>query len=283
MGQGQGRQIQPALPENPAPENRERRPRIERPFPHYAHIPYPSFSMVELAAYIWDGIAESEDLEYAFSGSFVASLNGGRFQVHDIEIVMDPSVWQTDRLTDIMYRHSQCLTVTSTNRNIVIVPNTNLGIALRFSETGTSQYPDPLIPPPDSHRRTSAHANSPTGTYHHQVLPSFNKPVPVLRFHLLLKQRLERFEPDSRDREVQLRNNLEAEDIKVFLRCAAIHGDPPFSTADSSRLSYKARRWLQYSRSPLALQELQWWRNLNIELNEAGVAQFPVQYVLFQY
>src|SRR5215471_1523026 len=111
----------------------------------YEHIPCPTFEDLMRAANIWDWIARVTNLHYAFAGSFAATLMGATMQVHDIEIVLEPTATRNnfEWLTRILNHPiiSPLVGVTDTNHNIVIIRE-NKGIAFQCSTLGTNGYPN---------------------------------------------------------------------------------------------------------------------------------------------
>jgi hypothetical protein len=257
------------------------RPRHQRNFHVYEHIRYPRYDELLCAAYAWDWIAYTERLQYAFVGSFAARMNGDDFSVYELEILVDRGTLADDskKLTDIMDRHFQDLTITSSNRHIIVIGNNagiGLGIAMRFFEVGTPEYPDEFIPPRESYFRNADHEGQ-TSTYRGQVLPyeyPHNRCVQVLRFDLLLYQRLLRFDPDSADVDIRLQTQRDLYDIWTFLRCAVRERDPPFSVEAVNKLLPIVKSWIRYSRInglPTSNQEIRLWWALQIPLTNADI------------
>lgn len=250
----------------------------------YEHIPCPRYDQALHAVSVWDQIASNEGLQYCFVGSIVARMNGDDFQIFELEILVHPSVrannWR--RLTGIMNSYHNFLATTPSGRRIVVIEESQgmgRGIPMRFFDTGSVDYRDELIPPPGSYFHNAQHVGL-AQTYRGQFLPyppPHNRCVPVLRFHLLLRQRILRFNPYSRDPEVRGQNRRDVDDIRVFLRGAAICHEPPFPDATAEVLLPVVRRWINYTRTtlfiPITREEVRWWRVLNIGLTENDVAQ----------
>src|SRR5271170_2884198 len=141
------------------------RPRPQRKFETYEHIPFPRFLDVLCAAHIWDQIACHENLQYVFVGSFMARLAGYDFPIHGLEILVDPDalVNYAEKLTDIMHKYPNFLTITSSNRHIIVMRD-DRGVVVRFFATGSADYPESFVPPPQSHFRNAQHLGL-TSTY----------------------------------------------------------------------------------------------------------------------
>jgi hypothetical protein len=262
----------------------QRRARLQRPHRYYTHIKNPEFGEALSAAFIWDEIAEAEDLEYAFVGSFAARLNAinNEFLVHDLEILVDPAVLANycQRLTDIMHRNPNRMAFTRSNRGasrhiIVIDEYAGRGIAVQFFATGTLEFPDPLVAPRESHFRTRENIDM-VETYRYQdAADQYQlRSLPILRFHLLLYQRLTRFDVNSTDQDIAARNYRDIDAIVVFLLCTSNpnFGDSPLPPAMANSLLNNVRAWVRYagiSNHPTTPEELQMWRNLGVALTNA--------------
>ena len=276
----QARQVQ-LPPATPATEPAAVRPRHERKFHIYEHIRDPWYNELLCAANIWDQIAYMEKLQYAFIGSFAARLNGDDFPVYELEILVDPSALadNSKRLTDIMDAYFELLTITSSNRHILVIGDKEgigLGIAMRFFQTGSPEYPEEFVPPRESYFRNADHEGQ-TCTYRGQALPyqyPHNRFVPVLRFHLLLRQRLLRFDPESADENIRLQSLRDVYEIRTFLRCAVRERDPPFSVEDVNKLLPIVKSWIRYTRIiglPTSREEIGWWWRLQIPLTDQDI------------
>jgi len=232
-----------------------------------------------VGAHLWHQIACYANLQYSFVGSFVARLNTfDNFTVHELEILVDPSALANDArtLNDIMYMFPEFLTVTPSNRHIIVIRE-NVGIAMRFFATGTEEYPDHFVPPPDSYFHNTEHVGR-DQTYRGQTLSYFPPPydiyVPVLRFDLLLRQRLLRFDAYSTDPDVQWQNQRDVNDIKNFLRCTFVYREPSFPAATAATLLPIVRDWIRYTRIlclPITHEEVDWLRRMRIPLTDADI------------
>ena len=271
-------QLPPAMPPT---EPTAVRSRHNRTFHIYEHILHPWYNELLRAANIWDQIAYTEKLQYAFVGSFAARLNGDDFPVYELEILVERSALadNSKRLTDIMDAYFQVLTITPSNRHILVIGENEgigLGIAMRFFQTGTPEYPDEFIPPRESYFRNANHEGQ-TCTYRGQVLPyqyPHNRFVPVLRFDLLLRQRLLRFDPDSADEDIRLESQRDVYEIRTFLRCAARDRDPPFAIEVANTLLPIVKSWIRYTRImglPTSAQDVGWWWRLQIPLTNEDI------------
>lgn len=265
---------------NPPP----RRARLRRPHIHYTHNFNPEFWEVLSAAFIWDEIADAEELEYVFVGSFAARFNAinNDFIVHDLEILVAPAVLANyhERLTDIMHRNPNRMAITRSdrglNRHIIVTDEyAGRGIAVQFFATGTPEFPDQLVAPRDSHFRTLETIDM-VETYRFQdAADQYQlRPLPILRFHLLLHQRLTRFDTNSTDQDIAARNYRDIEDVVVFLQCTSNpnFGDSPLPPAMANSLLNNVRAWIRYagiSNHPTTPEELQMWRNLGVALTDA--------------
>jgi hypothetical protein len=264
----------------------QRRPPLQRPQSQYIHIAKPIFKQVLSAALIWDEIAESEGLEYAFVGSFAARFNANRneeFQIYEIEILVEPAVLANycETLTEIMRRNPNRMTITASdrgaNRHIIVIDEDGApqGIALQFFATDTLEFPDPLVAPRESqfHAPESIQLKP---TYRYQLVNNY-RPLPILRFHFLLYQRLTRFDVNSTDRDICARNCRDIDDIKVFLRCTFMkteYDDCPFPPAVANSLLNTVRAWVRFADNcdyKTTEKELQMWRNLHIVLTRADL------------
>src|SRR5438105_15101088 len=117
-----------------------------RQYATYEHIPNPTFEDMRLGIYIFDQIALHTNLPYACVGSFVASLNGGKQPIYDLELLVEAN--DLGRLEGIMWTFPNYLAKTEGNHHIVVIRE-NKGIALQFSKTGNlpDNYTCRLIPP----------------------------------------------------------------------------------------------------------------------------------------
>lgn len=209
------------------------------------------------------------------------AINNG-FLVHDLEILVDPAVLANycQRLDDIAHRHPNRMTIARSdryvNRHIIVIDeNGGRGIAVEFFATGTLEFPDPLVAPRDSHFRTRENINR-VETYRYQdAADQYQlRPLPILRFHLLLYQRLTRFDANSMDQDIAARNYRHIDDIVVFLHATSNpnFGDSPLPPAMANSLLNNVRAWVRYagiSNHPTTPEELQMWRNLGVALTDA--------------
>lgn len=272
----------PAQLDDPAPAEQELpRRRHLRDYDSYEDILNPEIHQAMYGAYLWDSIAVDADTEYNFVGRFAAALNGDNFLVKEIEVLVASSFLANHerKLNDIIDRgeNYKYLTYTSGGQLIIVIHG-NLGIAIRFVETGSVDYPETFVPPRDSHFWTPVHHGLPA-TYQRQLLPypPCNASIPVLKFHLLLRQRLFQFErnENSTDQFIVRQNRRDIDDVVTFLRCSVADHDPPFPEATATRLLPIVRRWIRYARSvgiPTTYRELQFWRALGIALTDADIA-----------
>ena len=219
------------------------------PHPILSSIEDPTLQQLHLAACIWDFIATSSSLEYAFVGSIVARLRANddkAFETNTIEILVRPTTLANDaqRLVELKSTHQHFLGFTPTNQLLVIIEG-NKGIALQFFANGNGCYPERFIPPNNSPTYTGEYAGlHPTFNhiYLHGFNPSISRYLPFIRCRWLLVQRLFRFDPDSTDQNKQDQNVHDINDIKVFLKCTKEDGDriPPETV---QHLLPKYRRW----------------------------------------
>jgi len=267
------------VPNNPVPR---RWPQLHRPHQQYTHIDKPSFEQVLEAALLWAEIAEREGLEYAFVGSFAARYNAGtnNFLVHDIEILVAPEtlVNNCERLTAIMHRNPNRLTITPSesgaNRHIIVIDeNAARGIALQLYVTGTFEFRDRLIAPRELLVRDADIGLTATYRYQSAPYPNQNIRFPILKFHLLLQQRLVRFDVNSNDQDICARNYRDIDDIQTFLHCTSGCRDYPFPPAVANNLLNTVRTYIRYAGGKCnrrtSESDLQQWRQLGIELNDA--------------
>lgn len=202
------------------------------------------------------------------------------FPVNELEILVDPIVLadHSRRLTEIMGSYYHRMTITPSNQHIVILDDDrNTGIAVRFFQTGSPDYAEHFVPPYDSNLRGAEHVGR-VPTYRNQLLPYDPQDtiyVPILRFDLLLRQRLLRFDQYSRDQDIIWQNERDIDDIRTSLRCAVFYGDPPFSAADVNVLLPIVRRWIRYAKDlsvTITVEEVEYWRRLHIILTGEDVA-----------
>jgi len=154
-------------------------------------------------------------------------------------------------LRDIVDRDSnnQFLEIRQSSRSLIINQG-NLCIPIRFFQTGRDGYPDNFVPPEGHHFRKSEH-NDLQATYRDQWLPVYphDTSVPVLRFDLLLRQRLLQFEINehSLDPLVKRQNRRDIDDIRVFRRLSVPH-EKSFPGVTDSVLLPIFKRWIKYAR-----------------------------------
>ena len=162
------------------------------------------------------------------------------------------------------------------NRHIIVTDEyAGRGIAVQLFATGTPEFPYPLVAPRDSHFRTLETIDM-VATYRFQdVADQYQlRALPILRFHLLLHQRLTRFDIHSTDQDIARRNCSEIEDVVVFLHCTSNpnFGDSPFPPAMANSLLNKVRVWIRHAginNHTTTPEELQMWRNLGVALTDA--------------
>lgn len=248
---------------------------------YYSCIRIPYFNQLVEAAFLWNRMACEKNLQYIFVGSFVARLlsNGDDFVVHELEVLIDQTMLTNNlrRLRALMDGVNNLIFSPSNERYIVIRENDDRGfcVLVRFFGTGTKDYPEQFIHPQNMNFHSAQHVGD-AATYRGIKLPYLapnDVNVPVLRFDLLLRQRLLRFNPNSRDPAIKDQKERDSVDIRIFLRCAVLYDEPPFPAETVNILSPIVKKWInhmQYLYQPSSLQELGLWRSLRL-LTDADV------------
>lgn len=215
----------------------------------YEHISCPTFDDLMRAADILDWIARVTNLHYAFAGSFAATLRGANMQVHDIEIVLEPTATRNN--FEWLIRISNhpkirpLVRVTETNHQIVIIRE-NKGIAFQCSTLGTNGYPNAFIYPFGSHFHLAQYYGfEPTIQFLHLAHPN-GRAVPVLRPRFLIAQRLYRFDPLAVGYE-ERRNIRDIYEIQTLLYSATRPGEYQFDRCVVARLQHRIIEWIAYA------------------------------------
>lgn len=242
------------------------------------HIPCPTVNDLIMAADIWDWIARVANLHYAFAGSFAAALWGATMQIHDIEIVLEPTATRNnfEWLQKILNhpRISPLVGVTETNHHIVIIRE-NKGIAFQCSTLGTNGYPGAFIyPPGSSFHPAQYYGYEPTIQFFQIAYPS-RRIVPVLRSRFLIEQRLYRFNPLATGYD-ERRNIRDIFEIKTLLHSATRQGEYQFDRCAIARLQHRVIEWIAYAECNFigtTEDEINAWNALGFSLTRENVSR----------
>ena len=218
-----------------------------------------SLHLASIPALCWDEIARESGLQYVFAGDFAGHLGMPNevLAIHRLEIIIDPSATANNHqiLRNILRRHPDKLTITISGDSLIIMEHNNeegYGIAVQLFVAGCPPCSFELIPPPFS---SFYNAGNPRRdilpTYEFLSVPGDYRRLPVLRPHLLLQQRLLRFEETTADPSTRARNGNEIPMMRHFLRRAAEEfragQSVSFSSADVQDLPGIFRRWVRYA------------------------------------
>ena len=267
-------QSQQALPVSTVASTREVSDRVNQ----YEHIPCPTFDDLRRAADIWDWIARVANLHYAFAGSFAAALRGATMQIHDIEVVLEPTATRNnfEWLTRILNhpRIKPLVGVTETNHHIVIIGE-NKGVAFQCSTLGTNGYPGAFIyPSGSSFHLAQYYGQEPTIQFLQIAYPS-GRIVPVLRSRFLIAQRLYRFNPLAVEYE-ERRNIRDIFEIKTLLPFATSLGEYQFDRCAVARLQHRVIEWIAYAERNFigtTQDEINAWNALGFALTREHVSR----------
>jgi len=231
-----------------------------------------SLHLASVSALCWDVIAREFGLQYMFVGDFAGHLGmpNEAFPIHRLEIVIDPSATANNHqiLRNILRRHPDKLTITISGHSLIIIEHNNeegYGIAVQLFVAGCPACSFELIPPPFSSFYNPGNARRDVlPTYEFLSVPGDYRRLPVLRPHLLLQQRLLRFEETAADPSTRPSNGNDIPMIRHFLGRAAEEfragQSVPFLSAHVHDLPGIFRRWVRYAEaqgSPLTASEVQ--------------------------
>jgi hypothetical protein len=239
----------------------------------YKLIPFPTIEDLQIAADRWDTVAKGR-IQYAFGGAFVALLRGGLVEARDIEIILQPGGLQ--HTTKIKTDNPQYLGITEHNDHVIVVREDDthsFGVSIRCFEMGTEGFPYYFIPPYESPLRTPEQQNLEPSYYQQRLgLKNNDKYVPVLRPKYLLYQRLFRFRRDQfvirQSEQKQLQRDIL--DIRVFLHCAAVDQNEPFSNENILALIQVVRSWKVFAEDNFVnttAEDVNAWMRLGVPLS----------------
>jgi hypothetical protein len=250
------------------------------PQPEYVRcerIYNPTKDDIRCAAHILDQIASLENIKYGYVGTFIAFLRDRPCELHDIEIVVDPSAKENyaEKWREAARKYPQYLAITPFDHHIVLVRE-NKGIAVQCTSLGEPGYPHEFIEPYDSRLRPPEHFNL-EPTFYMQSLgyPENDRAVPVFVFRLLILQRLWRFNPNAVDQKEKERNSRDIDDIKAFLWCANDDREEPFPGDLVPTLLPLVRLWIKFAESNFVgtrVDEVLMWIRLGIPLTYQNVS-----------
>ena len=247
----------------------------KQPYESYEYIRSPTFDDMRAAAYIFDQISHRAAFAYACVGSFAAQfLSGFDYQIYDLEVLIDKN--DVQRLGNLAWDFPEYLAVTATRQQIVVIRG-NKGISMQFSTTGDGpgDYTNALIPPRNSAARTVLHGTSDaTFSYRSLNYPQNDRAVPVLQPHLLMRQRLLRFNPRAIDYLEVKRLQRDIDDIRVLLKCTK--QTLPVTLFEANRFLPIVKEWLVFAESNGLLtswEDVNAWRSLGFDLGIDSISK----------
>jgi hypothetical protein len=251
-----------------------------------SYLQDPSTGQLRKAAGIWHQLANASKLKYAFVGSIAAILNGEVYAVDHMEILIVadrfcPQVEQSVE-TDLVLDPAETKVVdtklipvglqaggvgyTSKGECVLLIDG-HRGIALKFIPTGRFGHQDELVFP--SHSIETEPFDRKPNVRLLRIDVNSEQVVPVLRSHMLLVQRLVRFNPDSEDHEERIQNERDATDIRAFLKISAADLTERWSDELAQRMLPLVTKWIPYARARLVPTDDEDWRRLGVSLDSS--------------
>jgi hypothetical protein len=228
-----GREGPPPQPPRPGPG---------RPLPAYGALLNPTYPQLLQAAFCLHRIlSDFENIIYCFVGPFVALTQGSDIQVQTLEILLDATLLRDNsrRLNEIFATYSRYLAMTPSQHLIVILGDTNpWGVAVKPWFTESADFPCKLVPPP-----------SPDCTFWRGSVrgDGTGRQLPMLRWHLLLHQRLLHLEENPASPVKRLEMERYIFEIRAFLYFATIEREGPLPPHEVESLKQKIAVWIRMS------------------------------------
>lgn len=238
----------------------------------------PSDQDLFLAAYTFDQVARSSDIQYAIVGGFSARIYGASRLTESLDILIAVDTCsnktQVNPVIDELFdKNPLILGYTGPNRqgHIVII-NKNVAVPINFINCGDPVYEFPDLVAETRSDGTLRDCNEPEPTWSLQDIQPSGKfagfCVPVLLPRLLLEQRVKHFiRPHEQDEVNRQKNDIE--DITAYLTVLFGSEHQSFTGEEARYLLPHVRNIMRFAEShSLQVPELAKWRWINIPIRE---------------